>query len=62
MAEFLQIPLALIARDAENIPALYQKSSYKNVDTLPSGAFYLYLKKYIFRSVDGNITEPEYAL
>ena len=36
MAEFLQIPLALIARVAKNISALCQKSSYKNVDTLPS--------------------------
>ena len=42
MAEFLQIPLALIARVAKNISALCQKSSYKNVDTLPSVAFYLY--------------------
>ena len=42
MAEFLQIPLALIARVAKNISALCQKSNYKNVDTLPSVAFYLY--------------------
>ena len=33
MAEFLQIPLPLIARVAKNISALCQKSSYKNVDT-----------------------------
>ena len=63
MAEFLQIPLALIARVAKNISALCQKStSYKNVATLPSVAFYLYIKKKIFRSVDDNITEPENAL
>ena len=61
MAEFLQIPLALIARVVKNISALCQKSSYKNVDKLPSVAFYLYLKK-IFRSVDDTITEPENAL
>ena len=34
--------LALIARVAKNISALREKSSYKNVDTLPSVAFYLY--------------------
>ena len=63
MAEFLQIPLALIARVAKNISALCQKSSYKNVDTLPSVAFYLaVLKKYIFRSVDDKITELENTL
>ena len=42
MAELLHIPLALIAMVANNISALCQKSSYKNVDTLPSVAFYLY--------------------
>ena len=42
MAEFLQIPLALIARVVKNISALCQKSNYKNVDTLPSVAFFLY--------------------
>ena len=59
MAEFLQITFALIARVAKNISSLCQKSSYKNVD---SGSILPVLKKYIFRSVDDNITEPENSL
>ena len=50
MAEFLQIPLAFIAAVPKTMPApalIYQKSSYKNVDTLPSVAFYLFKRKCI---------------
>ena len=45
MAELLQIPLALIAMVANNISALCQKSSYKNVDTLPSVQRFTCIKK-----------------
>ena len=61
MAEFPQIPLAPTAVVAKNIPALCQKPSYKNIVTLPVVTFTC-LKENIFRSVDDNITEPEYAL